>query len=88
MDSMIEINGIKLCRETQTILKRWQIGGNSHKSDPELYVEYLSETQDCLTRLMLESGKEVNEISNLLTKLIQIKDDLKIFNYQNQKVNG
>jgi len=77
--SNIEINGIALPEQVQNVLKRWQSpGGFSTPSDPERYVEYLNDTQDCLIRVMLENTSEMQLIADLLTKLICIKDDLKL----------
>lgn len=80
MNNAIEINGILLNNDTIDVLKRWQDNTGEHKrSDPERYVEYLNDTQDCLTRMMLDRGLDVQDLADLLTKLICIKDDLKQF---------
>ncbi len=80
MNAAIEVNGIALSSDTQDILKRWQNSNSqTQKSDPERYVEYINDTQDCLTRVMLDNGLDMQDIAELLTKLICIKDDLKLF---------
>jgi|GEM_PF-2807766 hypothetical protein len=79
MHNQIEINGIVLSDQAQKVLKKWQNSESfSTPSDPELYVEYLNDTQDCLTRVMLESASDMPYIADILTKLICIKDDLKL----------
>lgn len=80
MNTAIEVNGIALSGDAQGILKRWQNSNSqTQKSDPERYVEYINDTQDCLTRVMLDNGLDMQDIAELLTKLICIKDDLKLF---------
>ncbi len=86
MNTSIEINGILLSASAQDTLKRWQKSGTLNSpSDPERYIEYLNDAQDCLTRIMLEESN-MQVIAEVLTKLILIKDDLKLLipktNYQ------
>ncbi len=79
MSNSLEINGIVLSSDAQSTLKRWQESGTpSNPSDPERYVEYLSDTQDYLMRAMSENELDMQNIANLLTKLLYIKDDLKL----------
>jgi hypothetical protein len=87
MATTIEINSITLSGDTQEILKRWQNSScHARPSDPELYVNYLNDTQDYLIQKMLEDGlEEQNVVADLLTKLICIKTDLKLLTPKNQE---
>ncbi|MDR1716324.1 MAG: hypothetical protein LBS20_10805 [Prevotella sp.] len=87
MNTTIEVNGITLSGEAQNVLKSWHSSGSqTQKSDPERYVEYLNDTQDCLIRVMLENGLDTQDIADLLTKLICIKDDLKLLIPQSKEL--
>ncbi|MDU1906660.1 MAG: hypothetical protein E6772_17985 [Dysgonomonas sp.] len=78
MDNILEINGILLSNTALETLKRWQNSGSEYNpTTPERYVEYLNEAQDYLTRVMMEESK-VENIAEILMKLICIKDDLKL----------
>lgn len=79
MNPAIVVNGISLTPDAQNVLKYWQNPGSStEKSAPERYVEYINDVQDCLTRIMLERGLDVQDLAMHLTNLICIKDDLKL----------
>ena len=87
MTTTIEINSITLTPDAQSILKRWQNSSSyGTPSDPELYVNYLNDTQDYLIQKMLEDGlEEQNVVTDLLTKLICLKTDLKLLTPKNQE---
>jgi hypothetical protein len=87
MNNPLEINGIVLSEQTLNVLKRWQSsGGFSAPCDPERYIEYLNDIQDYLTRVMLMDGDTLC-IAEILTKLILIKDDLKLLIPKKEEVN-
>jgi hypothetical protein len=84
----VEINGVQLDENLIHTLKRWQKSSSTkEKSDPERYIEYLNETQDCLTRIMLENSLETQIIADLLTKLICIKDDLRLLIIRKENIS-
>ena len=87
MKITIEINGITLTPNAQCILKRWQNSSSyGTPTVPELYINYLNDTQDYLIQKMLEDGlEEQNVVADLLTKLICIKTDLKLLTPKNQE---
>ncbi|MDU1906657.1 MAG: hypothetical protein E6772_17970 [Dysgonomonas sp.] len=76
----LELNGVYLDEKLFKVLKRWQNPGTGiDTTDPERYLNYLNEIQDCLIRTMMYDPDQKELISELLEKLILIKDDIKSF---------
>jgi len=75
-----KVEGLNLTNGILEVLKRWQNSASKNvKSDPERYLDYLSDIQDGLIRVMLEKGSDIQDIADLLTKSICIKDDIREF---------
>lgn len=80
----IEIEGIILTPDIRRKLKQWQNTGIYEGQLPKQYNDYLTDTQDFLTNLMLVDENKTKPVVDLLTKLILIKDDLKCFIINNK----
>ncbi|MDR0824598.1 MAG: hypothetical protein LBN74_05850 [Prevotella sp.] len=78
----VRINDIIISDSTETILKSWQESEDSvNPSLPCIYVNNLCNIQDFLCRLLddLPTGVTSAEINTMLSSIIYIKDDLKMF---------
>jgi hypothetical protein len=70
------IDGVEITPEIAKRLTKWY-ASEWDKSYPEMFVDDLSETQDCLTRMLID-GTKVTEgtIKRCLGYVIALKDDL------------
>lgn len=77
----IEVCGVTITPNIVSLLTRWQDHLPTDISSPETYVNYLTDIQDHLTVVLADYGtdKDQNRIVDLLTKLILIKEELKLF---------
>ncbi len=75
----ITIDDTKITPEMVRILKKWQ-HTNPDVSEPECFIKWLGEIQDCLCRVLVNDNEIDNKtVKDCLSHIIYIKEDLKEF---------
>ena len=72
------VNGVEITPAIAEVLSSWYETDDETK--PEVYAGWLSEIQDCLTCILLDTCKvDNNQIQNCLGNVIYLKDELRCF---------
>jgi hypothetical protein len=85
------VNGIEITPEMAEVLRRWYDYPCIEDMEPCLYIRWLSDIQDYLTRVWVDKSDDAEDIPTLkecVNRLIEIKDDLKLFIPQKTKEEG
>ena len=76
------VNGVEITPRIAEVLNKWYDDPLVEDMEPFLYVKWLSNIQDYLTRVWVgkdDDEPDIPELKNCVNCLIQIKDDLKQF---------
>ena len=75
------VNGVEITPQIAEVLASWyETNDLDPETKPEIYACWLSDVQDCLTRILMDTCKMDNEqVKHCLTAVIYLKDELRRF---------
>jgi hypothetical protein len=75
------VNGVEITQKITDVLTQWYDTTESDpETRPEIYVRWLSDVQDSLTRILLDLCKvDQKQIEKCVGRIIYIKDELQCF---------